>query len=78
MKGVDILYAAGINGNVPFTKSDSALLSDGDLASLDELKIIVEPKIKIVNNIKDVSSIGIHLDTIVTLIHLLFLMSSAF
>ena len=49
IKRVDILYAVGISGNIPFAKSDSALLSDGDLASLDEFKIIVEPKIKIVN-----------------------------
>ncbi|MBO5712627.1 MAG: exodeoxyribonuclease V subunit gamma [Clostridia bacterium] len=49
IKNADILYAVGISGNIPFAKSDSALLTDGDLASLDEFKIIVEPKIKIVN-----------------------------
>lgn len=49
MKQADVLYAMGINGNVPFGKSDTAILSDGDLASLDKFKIIVEPKIRIVN-----------------------------
>ena len=49
IKKVDILYAVGINGNVPFSKSDTAILTDGDLASLDKFQIIVEPKIRIVN-----------------------------
>lgn len=49
IKNADVLYAIGLNGSVPFSKSDTALLSDGDLASLDKFKIIVEPKIRVVN-----------------------------
>ena len=49
IKRAEVLFAIGINGNVPFSKSDTALLTDGDLASLDKFSVIVEPKIKIVN-----------------------------
>lgn len=44
-----ILFAAGLNGDVPFTKSDTALLNDRDLNKLEKFDCIVEPKIKIVN-----------------------------
>ena len=62
IKKVDVLYAVGINSNVPFSKSDLALLSDndidtlfelsvsnGDSESLEKFRIKVEPKIEIVN-----------------------------
>ncbi|MBQ9709701.1 MAG: PD-(D/E)XK nuclease family protein, partial [Clostridia bacterium] len=44
-----ILFAAGLSGDVPFTKSDTAVLNDRDLAKLERFDCIVEPKIKIVN-----------------------------
>ncbi len=49
IKNADILYFIGLTSEVPRLKSDTALLSDTDLTRLDELKVIVEPKIKIVN-----------------------------
>ena len=45
----DILYAMGLGGDVPFTKSDTSILSDGDLSVLDGFNVIIEPKIKAVN-----------------------------
>lgn len=49
VKSAKVLYAFGLNGDVPFTQSDTALLSDGDLSVLDGFNVIVEPKIKSVN-----------------------------
>lgn len=49
IKSAEILYAVSLNGDVPFTKSDTALLTDGDLKILDGFKVIIEPKIKAVN-----------------------------
>ena len=49
IKSAKILYAVGLNGDIPFTKSDTSLLSDGDLSELDGFDIKVEPKISIVN-----------------------------
>lgn len=50
VKSAKILYAIGLNGDVPFNQSDTALLSDGDLAVLDGFNLIIEPKIKVVND----------------------------
>ena len=49
IKSAKILYAVALNGDVPFTKSDTALLTDGDLSVLDGFNVIIEPKIKAVN-----------------------------
>lgn len=49
IKNADVLYFMGLNGDIPSSKSDTALLNDTDLLKLDEFKVIVEPKIKIVN-----------------------------
>ncbi len=49
IKNVDSLYFMGLNGDIPSSKSDTAFLNDTDLIKLDEFKVIVEPKIKIVN-----------------------------
>lgn len=49
IKSSKILYAISLNGDIPFTQSDTALLSDGDLAVLDGFNVIVEPKINLVN-----------------------------
>ncbi|MBR6737691.1 MAG: PD-(D/E)XK nuclease family protein [Clostridia bacterium] len=50
LKGAKVLYALSLNGDVPFTQSDTSLLTDGDLAVLDGFNVIVEPKIKVVND----------------------------
>ena len=44
-----ILFAAGMSGDVPFAKSDTAILTDKDLVKLEKYDCLVEPKIKIVN-----------------------------
>lgn len=49
IKNADVLYAVGLNGEIPFSQSDTALLTDSDLYELDKFKIIVEPKIRVVN-----------------------------
>ncbi len=49
IKNAEILYAMGLSGDVPFCKSDTSILSDGDLSVLDGFNVIIEPKIKAVN-----------------------------
>lgn len=49
IKSAEVLYATGLCGDVPFTKSDTSILSDGDLSVLDGFNVIIEPKIKAVN-----------------------------
>lgn len=48
-KNAKTLYFMGLSVDVPSVKSDTALLNDNDLNKLEELKVIVEPKIRIVN-----------------------------
>ncbi|MBO7187462.1 MAG: PD-(D/E)XK nuclease family protein [Clostridia bacterium] len=43
------LFALGLNGNAPEIKQDIAVLSDGDITKLEQLKIIIEPKVSAVN-----------------------------
>lgn len=43
------LFAAGLSSEVPAVKADVALLSDGDINALSEIKVLVEPKIRVVN-----------------------------
>ncbi len=43
------LFAAGLNGEVPYVKSDTALLLDSDISELKELSVEIEPKISVVN-----------------------------
>ena len=38
-----------LTGEVPFVKSDAALLMDSDIAGLEELSVSIEPKISVVN-----------------------------
>lgn len=45
----DYLFAIGLTSAVPQTKEDVALLSDDDMDRLTEIKIMVEPKIRLVN-----------------------------
>ena len=44
------LFAVGLTTAVPIYKDDVALLTDGDIDKLKEIQVIVEPKIKVVNN----------------------------
>lgn len=59
-KRFKVLFAAGLNGEVPFVKSDAALLQDSDIADLEELSLSVEPKISLVNR-REKESVGISL-----------------
>ncbi len=44
------LFVLGLTSEVPAVKEDVALLSDGDISRLEEVKVLVEPKIKVVNH----------------------------
>ncbi len=44
------LFACGLTSAIPSVKEDVALLSDGDIDKLEQIKILVEPKIRIVNH----------------------------
>ncbi len=46
----DYLFVLGLTSEVPAVREDVALLSDGDITLLENIKILVEPKIKIVNH----------------------------
>ncbi len=46
----DYLFAIGMTSEVPSVREDIALLSDGDIGALEEIKVMVEPKIKVVNH----------------------------
>lgn len=48
--GSRIIFAAGLTGDVPANSQDTAVLTDRDLDSLDELNIKISPKISQVNN----------------------------
>lgn len=49
-KQYEILFAVGLNGDVPSVKGDAALLMDGDIADLEKLSLSIEPKIRVVND----------------------------
>jgi len=44
-----VLFCPYLTSNVPMIKEDVALLSDDDIGRLEGLKVLIEPKIKIVN-----------------------------
>lgn len=44
------LFAVGLTDAVPAVKEDVALLSDSDISALSEIKVMVEPKIRVVNH----------------------------
>ena len=44
------LFVCSLTSSVPGIKEDTALLSDGEIDKLSQLKVIIEPKIKIVNH----------------------------
>lgn len=43
-------FMAGLTSAVPNVKADVALLSDGDINALEDIKVLVEPKIRVVNH----------------------------
>lgn len=46
----EYLFALGLTSSVPEVKDDVALLTDNDISSLQKVKVLVEPKIQIVNH----------------------------
>ena len=44
------LFAVGLDSSVPAVQSDVALLSDEDIDALETVKVLVEPKIRVVNH----------------------------
>lgn len=48
--GSEIIFAAGLTGDVPSASADTAILTDKELASLESLNVIISPKISQVNN----------------------------
>lgn len=54
------LFLAGLDDQVPGVKADVALLTDGDINALTESGVIIEPKIKIVNQrIREQTLLGV-------------------
>ena len=43
------LFAVGLTSSVPDAKEDVSILTDADLSELENVKVLVEPKIRIVN-----------------------------
>ena len=44
------LFVLGLTGDVPSVQADIALLSDDDINELEQIKVLVEPKIRIINH----------------------------
>lgn len=44
------LFAIGLTADVPSVREDIAMLSDGDISVLENIKVLVEPKIRVVNH----------------------------
>ena len=44
------LFMPGLTSDVPSVRQDVAVLSDNDLTELEQLKVLVEPKIKVINH----------------------------
>lgn len=44
------LFAIGLTSDVPKVQADVALLSDGDINALENVRVLVEPKIRVVNH----------------------------
>lgn len=47
--GTKVVYAAGLTGDVPASGADSALLTDGEIARLEQMNLNISPKIRQVN-----------------------------
>ena len=46
----EYLFVVGLTADVPNTRKDVAVLSDGDIDVLEEIKVLIEPKIKVINH----------------------------
>ncbi|MBR1983137.1 MAG: PD-(D/E)XK nuclease family protein, partial [Clostridia bacterium] len=44
------LFCMGLTSNVPLAKEDVAVLNDSDINALEKLKVLVEPKIRVINH----------------------------
>lgn len=44
------LFAIGLTADVPTVKSDTSLLTDNDIDCLADIKVLIDPKIKVVNH----------------------------
>lgn len=49
LRKIDTLFAIGLNGDIPFGKTDTALLTDADIDCLEDLQRLIEPKVALVN-----------------------------
>lgn len=58
--GSKVLIVGGLTGAVPSASADTAILTDGELASLEKLKLAVSPKISQVNlRIKETTALNL-------------------
>lgn len=48
-ESAEILFAAGMTGEVPYVKADTSILTDHDLARLADFRVSIEPTIRRVN-----------------------------
>ena len=64
-----------LTGEVPFVKSDAALLMDSDIAGLEELSVSIEPKISVVNK-REKEAAGISLASFSETLFLSYSLSS--
>lgn len=54
------LFAAGLTGDVPSFTDDVALLTDGDIDALASVKVLLEPKINVVNHrLREEAALGL-------------------
>ena len=54
------LFVMGLTADVPGAKEDVALLSDSDINALSEIKVLLEPKIRVVNHrLKEEAALGV-------------------
>ncbi|MDE7086958.1 MAG: PD-(D/E)XK nuclease family protein, partial [Clostridia bacterium] len=57
--GSKVLFVGGLTDGVPAASQDTAILTDGELTSLEKLKLAVSPKISQVNRrVKEVTSLN--------------------
>ncbi|MBR2871518.1 MAG: exodeoxyribonuclease V subunit gamma [Clostridia bacterium] len=50
LRPASYLYAVGLTSEVPSGKEDVALISDAEIDALADLKVMIEPKIRVVNH----------------------------
>lgn len=47
--GSEVIFAAGLTGDVPAASADTAILTDRELTALEQLNVVISPKISRVN-----------------------------